>query len=76
MANSMFGNQGGSSMLEQAASAMKSFGATDAMMSQLYNSNPQVRQIVDQYRGQSIDDLLRQRGIDPQEARRLLGISR
>ena len=76
MANSMFGNQGGSSMLQQAAGAIRSFGATDAMMSQLYNSNPQVRQIVDQYRGQSIDDLLRQRGIDPQEARRLLGISR
>ena len=76
MANSMFGNQGGSSMLQQAAGAMRSFGATDAMMAQLYNSNPQVRQMVDQYRGQSIDDLLRQRGIDPQEARRLLGISR
>ena len=76
MANSMFGNQGGGSMLQQAANAMKSFGATDAMMGQLYNSNPQIRQIVDQYRGQSIDDLLRQRGIDPQEARRLLGINR
>ena len=76
MANSMFGNQGGSSMLQQAAGAMRSFGATDAMMNQLYNSNPQVRQMVDQYRGQSIDDLLRQLGIDPQEARRLLGISR
>lgn len=76
MANSMFGNQGGSSMLQQAAGAIRSFGATDAMMNQLYNSNPQVRQMVDQYRGQSIDDLLRQRGIDPQEARRLLGISR
>ena len=76
MANSMFGNQGGGSMLQQAASAMRSFGATDAMMNQLYNSNPQVRQTVDQYRRQSIDDLLRQRGIDPNEARRLLGINR
>lgn len=76
MASSIFGKTGGSSMLEQAAGAMRSFGATDAMMNQLYNSNPQVRQIVDQYRGQSIDDLLRQRGIDPNEARRLLGISR
>lgn len=76
MASSIFGKTGSSSMLEQAAGAMRSFGATDAMMNQLYNSNPQVRQIVDQYRGQSIDDLLRQRGIDPNEARRLLGISR
>ena len=63
-------------MLQQAASAIRSFSATDFTMNQLYNSNPQVRQIVDQYRGQSIDDLLRQRGIDPEEARRLLGISR
>ena len=76
MASSMFGKQGGSSMLQQAAGAIRAFNATDATMNQLYNSNPQVRQIVDQYRGQSIDDLLRQRGIDPQEARRLLGISR
>lgn len=76
MSNSMLGNQGGNSVLQQAAGAMRSFGATDAMMTQLYNTNPQVRQMVDQYRGQSIDDLLRQRGIDPQEARRLLGISR
>lgn len=73
MTSNMFG---GSSMLQQAASAMRSFGATDAMMNQLYNTNPQVRQMVDQYRGQSIDDLLRQRGIDPNEARRLLGINR
>ena len=76
MASSMFGKRGHSSMLEQAASAIRSFGATDALMGQLYNSNPQVRQIVDQYRGQSVDDLLRQRGVDPDEARRLLGLSR
>lgn len=63
-------------MLQQAVGAIRSFGATDAMMGQLYSSNPQVRQIVDQYRGQSIDELLRQRGIDPNEARRLLGINR
>ena len=64
------------SILDAAANAMRQMGATDALMGQLYNNNPQVRQIVDQYRGQSIDDLLRQRGIDPEEARRLLGISR
>lgn len=74
MASSIFGKTGGSSMLEQAAGAMRSFGATDATMRMLYQSNHQVRQMVDQYRGQPIDDLLRQRGIDPDTARRLLGI--
>lgn len=76
MASSMFGRQGGSSMFDGAVNAMKGMGATDALMQQLYNSNPQVRQIVDQYAGQSVDDLLRQRGIDPDEARRRFGISR
>jgi len=76
MASSMLGNKGGSSMLEQAVSAMKGFGATDAMMERLYQSNPQVRRIVDQNRGRSIDDLLRQQGVDPAEARRLFGINR
>lgn len=76
MANSMFGGNGGSSMLDQAVGAMKSFGATDAMMNQLYNSNPQVRQIVDQYKGQSIHDLLRQHGVDPSDVLRRFGINR
>jgi hypothetical protein len=72
--SSIFDNGGGSSILQQAVSAIKGFGASDSLMEQLYNTNPQVRQIVDQNRGQGIDNLLRQRGIDPDEARRLLGI--
>ena len=76
MASSMFGKRGGSSMLDQAVGAMQSFGATDAMMSRLYQSNPQVRQIVDQYRGQSIHELLRQQGIDSSEVLRRFGVNR
>ena len=76
MASSMLGGGGGSSMLEQAVGAIRSFGATDSLVSQLYQSNPRVREIIDQNRGKSIDDLLRGVGVDPAEARRLLGISR
>ena len=76
MASSIFGNGSGNSILEQASNAMRQFGATDATMQMLYDSNPQVRQIVDQYRGQSIDDLLRGVGVDPDEARMRFGISR
>lgn len=74
MASSIFGDRGGSSVLKMAADAMRGFGATDDTMRMLYQSNPQVRQMVDQHRGQSIDELLRQRGVDPDAARRLLGI--
>lgn len=76
MASRMLGNRSGSSMLNQAVNAIRAFGASDAMMNRLYNSNPQIRQIVDSNRGMSIDDLLRSKGVDPDEARRLLGISR
>ena len=67
-------NDGGK--LEAAVNAMNSMGATDSLMARLDQSNPQVRQMVDQHRGQSIDDLLRGVGVDPTEARRRLGISR
>ena len=79
MASSIFGNQGGSSVLDGAIGTLNGMGAGsasagDAMMRMLYNSNPQVRAIVDQNRDRSIDDLLRERGVDPQEARRRFGI--
>lgn len=72
--NNAFGNQ--DQILDAAANAMQQMGASDALMGQLYNSNPRVRQIVDQYRGQSIDDLLRGVGVDPSAARKRFGIPR
>ena len=70
-----------SSILDAALGALRQAGvsdasAADALMNQLYQSNPQVRRIVDQHRGQNVGDLLRQAGADPTEALRRLGINR
>ena len=47
MASSIFGNNGGNSVLDQAIWQLGNMGATastgDAMMRMLYKSNPQVR---------------------------------
>jgi len=76
MASSIFGRK---PSLEEAVSMLLGIGANsreagDAMMRTLYNTNPHVRRIVDENRGRSIDDLLRERGIDPDEARKRLGL--
>lgn len=70
-----------SSMLDAALGALKQMGvsdasAADALMNQLYQNNPQVRQIVDQHRGQNVGGLLKQAGVDPTEALRRFGSSR
>ena len=79
MASSIFGkknaNSGGGSAIDQATFALNSMGvssvsAGDAMMAMLYRTNPQVRSIVDQYKGRDVQDLLRERGIDPTDALR------
>lgn len=62
-------------MLDQAIGALNQFGATDALMGMLYQNNPNVRRIVDQNRGRGIDNLLRDYGVDPDMARRKLGIN-
>lgn len=71
----------GNGVLDAALAALKSAGvadasSADALMNQLYSSNPQVRQIVDQHRGQNIGDLLMGVGVDPSEARSRLGFPR
>ena len=72
---------GNNSIMEAALGAIASAGvgnasAADALMEQLYQNNPQVRQVVDQYRGRDVGDLLREAGVDPSEVLRRFGISR
>ena len=63
MASSIFGNNGGNSLLS-AVSQLKAMGNPQRAYSQLYQSNPQFRQFADSMRGKTPEQAFRENGLD------------
>lgn len=73
MASSIFGNQGGNSILE-AINALQSAsqGNPQALYSHLYQSNPQFRAFAESMRGKSPEQAFSEHGFDFGQVRRFM----
>ena len=63
MASSLFGNQGGNSILA-AVNQLKSMGNPNQVYSQLYQTNPQFKQFADSMQGKTPEQAFRENGFD------------
>lgn len=63
MASSIFGNQGGNSLLS-AVSKLRAIGNPQQAYAQLYQSDPQFRQFADSMRGKTPEQAFRENGLD------------
>lgn len=63
MASSIFGNQGGSSILG-AVQQLRALGDPSQAYAQLYQSNPQFRQFADSVRGKTPEQAFMENGLN------------
>lgn len=70
MASSIFGNQGGNSIL-QAVSQLMAIGDPNQAYAQLYQSNPQFRQFADSMKGKTPQQAFQEHGLDYEQVRGL-----
>lgn len=73
MASSIFGNQGGSSILAAVNQVKQMAGGNpQAIYDQMYQSNPQFRQFADSMQGKTAQQMCREFGVDFDQLRGLL----
>lgn len=71
MASSIFGDQGGNSILA-AVGKLRSMGNPNQAYAQLYQTDPQFRQFADSMRGKTPEQAFRENGLDFGQVRNFL----